>query len=77
MRNLSKLNTLLNSANILETLQRSHNKTFFKVSKILAEFNKIFTFEKFVIYVLHVLKAYMHLLLFVVRSRKSDPKCSQ
>ena len=32
---------------------RSHNKTFFsKVSKILAEFNKVFDFEKFVIYVL-------------------------
>ena len=32
---------------------RSHNKTFFsKVPKILAELNKIFNFEKFVIYVL-------------------------
>ena len=32
---------------------RSHNKTFFrKVSKILVEFNKVFNFEKFVIYVL-------------------------
>ena len=32
---------------------RSHNKTFFgKVSKILAEINKVLNFEKFVIYVL-------------------------
>ena len=32
---------------------RSHNKAFFsKGSKLLAEFNKVFNFEKFVIYVL-------------------------
>ena len=32
---------------------KSHDKTFFsKVSKILAEFNKVFNFEKCAIYVL-------------------------
>ena len=39
--------------NLAKAAMRSHNKTFFsKVSKILAEFNKVFSFEKFVIYVL-------------------------
>ena len=42
--------------NLAKAVTRSHNKTFFsKVSKILAELNKIFTFEKFVIYVLQKL----------------------
>ena len=39
--------------NLAKTVMKSHNKTFFSnVSKILAEFNKVFNFEKFVIYVL-------------------------
>ena len=38
--------------NLAKAVMRSHSKTFFgKVSKILAEFNKVFNFEKFVIYV--------------------------
>ena len=41
MRDFSKLNTLLNSANLAKAVMRSHNKKFFsKVSKILAEDNK-------------------------------------
>ena len=45
MRDFSKSNTLLNSANILEIFWRSHNKNFSsKVSKILAEDNKVFNF---------------------------------
>ena len=49
MRDFSKLNTLLNSANIFlnlaKTVMRSHNKKFLcKVSKILAEDNKVFNF---------------------------------
>ena len=57
IRSFSKLNTLLNSVNTLETFAkaviRSHNKTFFNnVSKILAEVRKVFNFEKFLIYVL-------------------------
>ena len=49
MRDFSKLNALLNSANILENfakaVMRSHNKKLLsKVSKILAEDNKVFNF---------------------------------
>ena len=50
MRDLSKLNTLLNSANSLEILQikairRSCNKECMnKISKILAENNVVFNF---------------------------------
>ena len=37
-------------SNITKAVMRSHNKAFFgKVSKILAEFNKVFNFEKFFI----------------------------
>ena len=39
--------------NLAKTVTRSHNKTFFgKIFKTLAEFNKVFNFETFVIYVL-------------------------
>ena len=52
----SKLNTLLNSANILETFLKNVllcdlMDCLCKVFKILAEFNKVFNFEKFLIYV--------------------------
>ena len=57
MRNFSKLNSLLKSANALKALQMdvllynpmTASASFFKV---LAEFNEIFNFEKFLIYVL-------------------------
>ena len=55
---------------------RSHNKTFFsKVSKILTEFNKLFNFERFLIYVFSKvqLNPYMCCLLFIFLNRKSDP----
>ena len=57
MTNFSKLNTFLNSENILETLLKNvfvvcDLMTYLcKVAKILAEFNKVFNFEKFPIYV--------------------------
>ena len=39
--------------NLAKLFMRSRNKIFFgKVSKILSEFNKLFNFEKFLIYVL-------------------------
>ena len=39
--------------NFAKAVIRSCNKTFFqKISKILAEFDKIFNFEKFLIYAL-------------------------
>ena len=39
--------------NFAKAVIRSYNKTFFrKVSKILAEFDKLFNFEKFLIYAL-------------------------
>ena len=57
MRNFSKLNTSLNSANIsgnrAKAVMKSHDKTFFsKFSKLLAQLNEVFNFEKFLIYVL-------------------------
>ena len=57
MRNFLKLNTSLNSANTLlnlaESVMRLYSKTFFsKAFKVLADFNKLFNFEKFLIYVL-------------------------
>ena len=57
MRDFSKLNTLLNSVNIFETLQKAvmkpHNKKILsKISKILAEDNKVFNFYNFLIYAL-------------------------
>ena len=39
--------------NFAKTVKRSYNKTLFQeVFKILAEFDKVFNFEKFLIYVL-------------------------
>ena len=55
MRNFFKVEYLIKLnqyfGNLAKAVMRSHNKTFFsKVSKMLAEFNKVFNFEKFVIY---------------------------
>ena len=39
--------------NLAETVIRLYNKTFFsKAFKVLADFSKLFNFEKFIIYVL-------------------------
>ena len=43
--------------NFPKSVKKSHNKTFFgEVSKIFAEFEKVFNFEKFQIYVFPKLK---------------------
>ena len=53
MRNFSEFNTLLSTANILETLLKNVllGDLMTAFSK-LAEFNKVFDFEKCLIYVL-------------------------
>ena len=57
MRNFSKLNTSLSSANSFKILLKNVllcdlMTAFAKVSKILAEFNEVFRFDKIFIYVL-------------------------
>ena len=62
--------------NLAEAAMRLYSKTFSsKAFKVLADFNKLFNFEKFLIYVLPkiYLKANMGQLSFIFLSRKSNP----
>ena len=83
MRDFSKLNTLLNSANIFRNLAKavmqSDNKKFLsKVSKILAEDNKVFNFNTSSFMLCQNLIKILYVLVVVYfLDREFHPKCLQ
>ena len=64
--------------NVTKAIIGSCNKTFvIKISKRLAEFDEVFKFEKFLIYVLARFKTLYVPVVFIFPNRKFKPKCLQ